>query len=54
MSGYECDNAIIKTHVTLPGGDGPHVGNENCTSNAIHLNSEITAIRSDIDEKLSP
>ena len=53
MSGasYECNDAIIKTNVTLPGGDVPYVGTENCTFNAIHLSPEIKTIRSDIDEK---
>lgn len=56
MSGasYECNDATIKTKVTLPGGDIPYVGTENCTFNAIHLSPEIKAIRSDIDEKLGP
>jgi hypothetical protein len=56
MSGasYQCNDATIKTNVTLPGGDVPYVGTENCTFNAIHLNPEITAIRSEIDEKLGP
>jgi hypothetical protein len=51
---YQCNDAIITTNVTLPGGDVPHVGNGNCTFNAIRLNPEIKAMRSDIDEKLSP
>jgi len=36
MSGasYQCNDAIIKTTVTLPGGDVPYVGSENCTFNA--------------------
>ena len=56
MSGasYQCNDATIKTNVTLPGGDAPYVGTENCTFNAIHLNPEIKAIRSDIDERLGP
>jgi hypothetical protein len=56
MSGasYQCNDATIKTNVTLPGGDVPYVGTENCTFNATHLNPEIKAIRSDIDERLSP
>jgi len=56
MSGasYQCNDATIKTNVTLPGGDIPYVGTENCTFNAIHLSPEITAIRNDIDAKLGP
>jgi len=56
MSGasYQCNDATIKTSVTLPGGDVPYVGTENCTFNTIQLSPEIKAIRSDIDEKLSP
>ena len=51
---YQCNDATFKTHLTLPGGNVPYVGTENCTFNAVHLNPEITAIRSDIDQKLTP
>jgi hypothetical protein len=61
MSGasYQCNDAIIKTTVTLPGGNVPYVGSQNCTFNAIHseidqkLNPEIKAFRAELD-KLNP
>ena len=33
MSGasYQCNDAIIRKNVTLPGGDVSYVGNENCS-----------------------
>jgi hypothetical protein len=41
---YQCNDATIKTNVTLPGGDIPYVGTQNCTFNAIHHNPETKAI----------
>jgi len=56
MSGasYQCSNAIIRANVTLPGGDVPFAGTENCFFNATYINPEMKAIRTEIDTNLKP
>jgi hypothetical protein len=53
MSGasYQCNDATIKTNVSLPGNDVPYVGTENCAFNAIHPSPEIKAL---LEADISP
>jgi hypothetical protein len=56
MSGasYQCNDAIIRTNVTFPGGDVPFAGTENCIFNATYINPEMKAIRAEIDTNVKP
>ena len=51
---YQCKDSIITANVTLPGGDVPYAGTENCVFNATYINPQIKAIRSEVDTNLKP
>ena len=51
---YQCSDAVIKTNVTLPGGDVPFEEARNCIFNSTYINPEIKAIRTEIDTNLNP
>ena len=51
---YQCNDAIIRKNVTLPGGDVPYADTANCVVNATYINPEIKAIHAEIDSNLKP